>query len=425
MTKTPLIKPYPWYWHPHKTWFDMVVTLVFYLFFPFHKITKFPSVKDNEETKKMHEGTRSFMKKGSVGGGKSHIAKWETNSKCAIIQFTCTVKRKPLLKEWDLYKEDLDDKYPSGDIDVILRFPASILEETKDIDTSIKNEYGCVVVEKLDIKKFPAGAPLILHFDGGGMTVGVHNDGIGFELVQKACKLASKPAIQACVCYSQSPEHTFPVAVEEALTAVSHFLAVLPNDRRVHLSGISAGGNLAGVSTMEIHRKYPGRIASTMFACAMFNPAANTLDYYLNTNSLAVSANWMRWCWRAYLELPENKESDDMMKLDTMEARLNYGSNYTSWNESPFSKGILARLVNPVVDLPKGLDAPIGPKFVVVTNEGDALRDDGFTLVQELKRAGAAVNYLPQGGTHWMGTALDKNNHEALVSAWKDVLFCD
>jgi hypothetical protein len=31
-----------------------------------------------------------------------------------------------------------------------LRFPASILAEAKDIDTSIKNQYGCGVVEKVN-----------------------------------------------------------------------------------------------------------------------------------------------------------------------------------------------------------------------------------------------------------------------------------
>jgi hypothetical protein len=106
-----------------------------------------------------------------------------------------------------------------------------------------------------------------------------------------------------------------------------------------------------------------------------------------------------------------------------MEAQLNYDSNFTSWNESPFSN--LARLFNPVVYLPKGLESLNAPEFVVVTNEGDALRDAEFTLVEELKRAGAAVNYLPRGGTHWMGTVLDKKNRTILVSVWKDVLFCD
>eukprot|EP00545_Synedropsis_sp_CCMP1620_P009657 CAMPEP_0119029850 /NCGR_PEP_ID=MMETSP1176-20130426/40730_1 /TAXON_ID=265551 /ORGANISM="Synedropsis recta cf, Strain CCMP1620" /LENGTH=387 /DNA_ID=CAMNT_0006986207 /DNA_START=206 /DNA_END=1369 /DNA_ORIENTATION=- len=385
-------------------------------------MVKYPAVKDSEETKKQHKSLRSFMRKGSVSAGKPHIAKWAANSKCAIIQFTYTIKRTPLLKEWGLYKETLDDRYPSGDIDVILRFPASILKETKDADTSKKNEYGCVVVEKLDIQSFPADVPLVLHFFGGGMTIGVPNDGDGLEMTQKVCELAAKPIILAGVCYSQSPEHSFPVAVEEALTSVCEFLTALP-DRKMHISGISAGGNLAAVTTMEMQRRYPGRIASSALICPMLDPSANTLSYYLNRNAFAISSEWIRWCWRAYLVLPKTVESGGIMDLDTMEARLEYGSNCTTWEASPFSKGDLARLVNPTVDIPKGLDDPNGPKFVILTNEGDVLRDEGIELVETLKSAGATVNFLRHGGTHWIGTVLDKKSHAALVSAWRDVLF--
>jgi acetyl esterase/lipase len=145
----------------------------------------------------------------------------------------------------------------------------------------------------------------------------------------------------------------------------------------------------------------------------------------MNRNAFCVSTEWLRWCWCAYLKLPENKESVGIMKLDTMEARLKHGSNSTAWSESLFSKGALARLVNPNLDIPKGLDAHGATKFLVQTNAGDALRDEGLDLVENLKSAGATVKYLPQGGTHWFGTTLDKNNYAAVVEAWRDALFSD
>jgi acetyl esterase/lipase len=427
MVETParLIKPYSRYWHPHKSWLDLFVSFVVWLIFPLHKMAECPADKDSEETTKKHENFRSKMVMGAESGAKGKITKWEANSKCPIVQFDYTIKRTALLKEWGLYKESFDDKYPPSDITVILRFPASILEETKGGDSSKKsNKNGCVALDELDIKSLPSDIPLLLHFYGGGMTIGVHSDGDGLELTQKVCELAGKPVIIGGVCYSQSPEHPFPVAVEEALTAVSHFLTALPN-HKIHLTGISAGGNLAAVATMEMHRKFPGRIASVMTLCPMLNPAADTLSFYMNRNAFSISGEWIRWCWRAYLHLPENKESSDIMKLDKMDARLMHGSNRTTWDESPFNKGSLARLVNPNLDIPKGLDAHGAPKFLVHTNAGDALRDDGVEFVESLKSAGATVKYLPQEGTHWFGTVLDKQSHAAVVAAWSDLLFSD
>ena len=419
-----LIKPYNWYWHPCKTWLDMFVGLIIWFVFPMQKIAKLPATKSNAETTKQTDDLRSFKRKMSAASGKKALAKWEVTAKCAIVQHTYSVARKPLLKEWGLYKESLEEKSPAGDIEVVIRFPSSVMEQTKDADPSEKNDFGCVVVEKLGLENLPLEVPVVLHFFGGGMTVGVHSDDEGLELAQQVCELASKSIIFAGVCYSQSPDHPFPVAVEETLTVVSHFLDKLP-DRSIHLSGISAGANLAAVATMEMQRKYPGRISTSSIICAMLNPAANTLSYYLNSNSFFPSTEWLRWCWRAYLELPDAQKQGDstMQQLETTEARLELGSNRSAWEDSPFNKGVLTRLVNPTVDMPGGLNEPNAPKFLVMTNEGDPLRDDGAELAEKLKSSGADLRYLEHPGSHWIGTGLDKEHYASLVSNWREILF--
>ena len=61
------------------------------------------------------------------------------------------------------------------------------------------------------------------------------------------------------VDYSLAPDRPFPMGVIESLSVVEYFLSSNPK-RNIHLSGLSAGGNLALVSSLEAHRKYPGRV---------------------------------------------------------------------------------------------------------------------------------------------------------------------
>jgi len=84
-------------------------------------------------------------------------------------------------------------------------------------------------IDELDLMKLPLGTPFVIHFHGSGMTIGAHSDGVGLKLIQKVSKLTSEAIIHASIAYSQAPEYLFPVPIEEALTAISHFLDVLPN----------------------------------------------------------------------------------------------------------------------------------------------------------------------------------------------------
>jgi acetyl esterase/lipase len=76
-----------------------------------------------------------------------------------------------------------------------------------------------------------------------------------------ACLLyrsAAKPIIFVCVAYSQAPDRPFPLAIMEALSVVDYFLTssnTSTSSRKIHIDGISAGGNLALVAALETHRR--------------------------------------------------------------------------------------------------------------------------------------------------------------------------
>ena len=65
--------------------------------------------------------------------------------------------------------------------------------------------------------------------------------------------------VLASVDYGIAPEAPFPAAVIDCLLALSFFVETC-SFSSIHVSGQSAGGNLAAVTTFEGFRKYPGRI---------------------------------------------------------------------------------------------------------------------------------------------------------------------
>lgn len=416
-------KPYSWYWHPGKIWFDSLLGFVLTLFVPFGKLGNFPPVKENPDLKKMLGRLRNFMGKGGTSGGKAAVTKWRKATNTPIVQINYSVPRKNLLKEWGLYKEPFEIP-PETHIPVVIRFPH--LNKTEDIDPSSEtNDVGCVEKNKLDINDLPSDVPFVIHFYGGGMTIGTLNDADGLELVVNTSNFESKPIIFALAYYSQAPEYPFPVAVEEALTVVSHMLETCPN-RRFHISGISAGANLSAVATMELHRRYPGRIASSLICCPFMLPAANTESYYTDLYQPFVPVKYLRWCWRAYLQLDDpEKQEKGLLELDSMKARLDYNSNRKAWEALSGKVGFPARLVDPTIDIPPGLEEQTSAKIVVMSNSGDPLRDDAAELIEKLGSVGANLKHLDLPGSHWTGLLFDKSAYALLVSSWRDILFSD
>jgi len=436
-TTTASGKPYTWYDHPHMALVDGVHSFIARRIAPLHKLAKYPAVKDNAAAKQLNQGFRQRLKQASISNGGAAILKWGALFQCPILQYEYSVPRKAILQEWGLYNVCLKDRSPTThDIKVYIRLPACLLSSYQHDPSKKPNEFGCIDVAELDLKTLPIETPLVIHFHGGGMTIGAHSDGVGLRLVHKMSKRTSKPIIHAAVTYSQAPEYTFPVAIEETLTVLSHFLEHLP-DRRIHTSGISAGGNLAAVATMEMHRRYPGRISSSLIICPMLDPAANSQSYYLNQDATYVTSAWLRWCWRAYLGMAssveevlveDNHNNSSSQKVDVGDndrLLFNHDSNELAWQQCPWSKTVLARLVNPTIHVPDGLGRPDAPRILLTTNEADPLRDDGLQFAEELMDAGAKIEHMRHSGSHWNGTACDKKSYASLIFRWSNLLFPD
>ena len=91
----------------------------------------------------------------------------------------------------------------------------------------------------------PEALPALVYFHGGGWTIGDldTHDVLCRELAHGArCEVFS-------VEYRLAPEHPFPAAVEDCLSATRF---VLKMSNRVAVGGDSAGGNLAAVAALQL-----------------------------------------------------------------------------------------------------------------------------------------------------------------------------
>jgi acetyl esterase/lipase len=137
----------------------------------------------------------------------------------------------PLLKRGDL-QASRDLQNIIGEMMAIIR--------SLDVDISrpfcIEGKYeACWASPKL-----PPRPGVIMYLHGGGYTAGdlPYAAGFGSALAQAACRRV------LCVAYRLAPEHPFPAALEDALSAYLHLLETGYRPEDIILCGESAGGGL-------------------------------------------------------------------------------------------------------------------------------------------------------------------------------------
>jgi acetyl esterase/lipase len=453
---TPLPIPYSSWWHPEKSWIDISIGWFLVWLLPLSSVKQFAPCKNSMKAIECIDGLRATLRKLLASSFRSKTIGpfflWAKAAESDIVDYSYTIPRRPnVLREWDICQEDEDVQVPTceDDIRVNLFFPVSMMQHIApgmDLPKET-NDFGCLPISMkdghhLDLTRLPKSTPIVIYFHGGGLTIGDSYDNYGIAMIQKLSKIMpnDKPIILASVDYSLAPELPFPTAAMEALTVVGHFCELLET-HKIHLAGISAGGNLATVASMEAFRKYPGRIRSSLICCPMLNPACDSLTFHLNSTSSPVPVEYLQWCWQAYLELPQNGSSQMELPqngssqniektengpVDTLDDLLGLDSNRKAWNESKWKNSSLERLVNPVVAIPasgwKDNATYMAPKILVQTNRGDPLKDEGVELFNKLRLAGADVTHIDAGGSHWMGLPLEQALYNSMLETWKDAI---
>jgi acetyl esterase len=213
----------------------------------------------------------------------------------------------------------------------------------------------------------PAGTgpfPGIVYFHGGGFVIG------DLESHDPLCRqiAARTGAIVCAVDYRLAPEHPFPAAADDALTAARWFLTHagdLGADReRLFVMGDSAGGTLATVTARALHEQSSAPLRGQILIYPITDHVdAGALSYAEFADGYGLTRDGMRWFLRHYLADPADATDPRVCPL-----------------RMPILRGL--------------------PPTFVVTAEYDVLRDEGERYVERLRQDGVDVTFERAAGLH-------------------------
>lgn len=200
--------------------------------------------------------------------------------------------------------------------------------------------------------------PMLVYLHGGGWVAG------SVAVLDPFCRLLSEAAgvMIASIEYRLAPEHPYPAAFQDTLTAVrwasEHANEWGGDVSRIALGGDSAGGNLAAAAANQLcfRGEIPALRALLLLYPVTDHPSTGHPSYTENASGYGLEAGQMRWFWDQYAP----------------------GISPNELNASPL------RLY----------EVPSLPPTLIATAEYDVLRDEGIAYAEKLKAAGVAVTHL-------------------------------
>jgi acetyl esterase len=233
-------------------------------------------------------------------------------------------------------------------------------------------------------------APCLVFFHGGGWVIG---DLDSHDVVCR--KLADEgELIVISVDYRLAPEHKFPAAVDDAITATKW---IADNSRqlgidasRLTVGGDSAGGNLAAVVAIAARDGNGPGIAGQVLIYPAIDFAMTHPSHSEPETSILLTHSVIKWFRDHY---------------------LNGAADVGDWRASPARAKTLIGL----------------PPAYVLTAGADPLRDEGDEYARRLKEAGVIVTYRTFPGQFHgfftMGKLLQQANVAASeIGAWLKAL---
>jgi acetyl esterase/lipase len=240
------------------------------------------------------------------------------------------------------------------------------------------------------LRKTDGLAPCLVFYHGGGWVIG---DLDSHDVV--CCKLAHEgELIVISIDYRLAPEHKFPAAVDDAITAVKWLAA---NAKQLGIDagslmvgGDSAGGNLAAVVTLAARDGDGPKLAGQVLIYPATESARKHPSHTEPETSILLTHSVTKWFYDCYLSGPDDIDN---------------------WQASPARAKTLAGL----------------PPAYVLTAGADPLRDEGDEYAARLKEAGVPVTYRHFPGQFHgfftMGKLLQQANVAASdIASWLKAL---
>ncbi len=230
------------------------------------------------------------------------------------------------------------------------------LEKAEDI--SIPAPHGSIparLYTPKTLRRKDGLAPCLVFFHGGGWVIG------NLETHDVVCRQLAHEGelLVISVDYRLAPEHKFPAAIDDAITATQW---TADNARRLGIDasrlmvgGDSAGGNMAAVVSLAARDGLAPKLAAQVLIYPGTDFAMTTASHSDPTTSILLTHSVIRWFKDHYLG---NADIND-------------------WRASPARAKSFAGL----------------PPAYVLTAGGDPLCDEGDEYAAKLKQAGVPVAY--------------------------------
>lgn len=214
----------------------------------------------------------------------------------------------------------------------------------------------------------PPGAegvgPALVYFHGAGWVMG---DAFTHDRLVRELAIGADATV-IFVDYERSPEHRYPVAIEQDY-AVTQYVTEHPDQfaidpTRVAIAGDSVGGNMvAAVSLMAMERGGPSFVAQLLFY-PVTDASMSSASYREFAEGPWLTQPAMEWFWDAYLPDVEARQHPHASPLRATHEQL------------------------------RGL-----PPALVITAQYDVLRDEGEAYARRLADAGVPVTVSRYDGT--------------------------
>lgn len=225
-------------------------------------------------------------------------------------------------------------------------------------DTHAPSPHGQIPLRVYKPATLPKGgpAPALIFYHGGGWVIG---DIDGYDVVCR--QIANESGfVVLSVEYRLAPEHKFPAAAVDAITATEWIVANAArfgiDKDRIFVGGDSAGGNLTAVVTLHARDNGGPKFAGQVLIYPATDMAMTHPSHASPDTDVLLTSSLMRWFIDHYL---------------TGEADID------DWRASPSRAKHLEGL----------------PRAYVITAGADPLHDEGVEYKDRLQAAGVEVTY--------------------------------
>lgn len=198
----------------------------------------------------------------------------------------------------------------------VLSPPPTPIPEVSEEKVDIPASHG-IIPATLYRPQSAKPLPIIVYFPGGGWIASTHKQCAHF------CRTLAKdlPCAVLSVSYRLAPEHAYPAALEDCLTAVrwaaQHAASMQLDAHSLVVAGDSAGGNLATVTALAARDRRIPSIQCQLLLYPILDAGCDTESYQQYAQGYFFEKKDLLLSWECYAPDPKERAASYLSPLKT------------------------------------------------------------------------------------------------------------